>query len=333
MTTAIGTARLGFLGVGWIGRSRMEAIASSGAAQVAAVADPSEDCRRAARAVAPEAFEVDGLDALLDADLDGLVIATPSALHAEQSTAALRRGLAVFCQKPLGRTAPETADVIAAAREADRLLGVDLSYRHTTAMTAVRELVAGGGIGEVHAVELMFHNAYGPDKAWFHDPALSGGGCVIDLGIHLVDLLLWVLGFPAVEDVQARRHRGGRRLDPAEAEAEDLCVAQLDVAGGVTARLACSWYLPAGRDAVIEATFYGSEGAASMHNVDGSFYDFRAERRHGTRTEILVEPPDAWAGRAAAEWARRLGAGERYEPEVEHLEQVASTLDRILGRS
>ena len=333
MTTAIDIARLGFLGVGWIGRSRMDAIASSGAAQVAAVADPSHECRRDARAMAPDALEVEGLEELLDADLDGLVIATPSALHADQSIAALRRGLAVFCQKPLGRTAAETAAVIAAAREADRLLGVDLSYRHTAAIAAVRDLVESGGIGKVHAVELVFHNAYGPDKGWFHDPALSGGGCVIDLGIHLVDLLLWVLGFPAVEDVQARRHRGGRKLDPGEAEAEDFCVAQLDVAGGVSARLACSWYLPAGRDAVIEATFYGTEGAASMHNVGGSFYDFRAERRQGTRSETLVEPPDAWSGRAAADWARRLRAGERYDPEVERLEQVASTLDRILGRS
>jgi predicted dehydrogenase len=48
----------------------------------------------------------------------------------------------------------------------------------------------------VFAVDLVFHNAYGPDKPWFYDPELSGGGCVMDLGVHLVDLALWSLDFP-----------------------------------------------------------------------------------------------------------------------------------------
>ena len=70
-----------------------------------------------------------------------MVIATPSAAHADQSIAALNAGKAVFCQKPLGRTGPEVAEVVAAARRADRLLGVDLSYRHTAAMAAIRPLL------------------------------------------------------------------------------------------------------------------------------------------------------------------------------------------------
>ena len=327
------TVRLGFLGVGWIGRSRLEAIAASGAGEVAAIADPAPECRERVRAALPTAAEAAGLEELLDSGLDGLVIATPSALHAGQAIAALERGLAVFCQKPLGRTAAETESVIAAARAADRLLAVDLSYRFTAAMVAVRELVMAGGIGRVHAVELVFHNAYGPDKAWFYDPQLSGGGCVVDLGIHLVDLLLWALGFPAVEAVDARRHRHGRELEPGEPAAEDFCTAQLDLAGGVSARLACSWHLPAGREAVIEATFYGTEGAASLRNLDGSFYDLRAERWQGTRRESLSEPPDAWSGRAAVDWATRLAGGERYDRGVERLAQVATTVDRILGRA
>jgi predicted dehydrogenase len=327
------TVRLGFLGTGWIGRNRLEAVAASGVAEVAAVADPADGCRRSAMAAVPGAAEAANLQELLDGGIDGLVIATPSALHAEQSIAALGRGIAVFCQKPLGRTAGETAAVVEAARSADRLLGVDLSYRFTAAMLAVRDLVAGGGVGRVHAVELVFHNAYGPDKAWFHDPALSGGGCVVDLGIHLVDLMLWVLGFPEVEGVSSRRMHQGRALGPGEAVAEDFCTAQLDLAGGASARLACSWYLPAGRGAVIEATFYGSEGAASMHNVDGSFYDFRAEHWRGTSSRELSVPPDDWGGRAAVDWAGRLTAGERFDPAVQQAVQVAHVLDRIIGRS
>src|SRR5579884_1539896 len=151
--------RLGFLGVGWIGRSRLEAIERAGCGIVAAVADPAVEGALAS------------FDELLAHALDGVVIATPSALHAEQAIAALERGLPVFVQKPVGRTAAEVRAVVDAARRADVPLGVDLSYRHVEAFRVARDAL--GGIGEVFAAELVFHNAYGPDKAWFRDPALA----------------------------------------------------------------------------------------------------------------------------------------------------------------
>ena len=298
--------RLGFLGLGWIGKARLDAVAASGVAEVAAVADPA----------VPGALET--LDDLLALRLDGVVIATPSALHAEQAIAAFERGLAVFCQKPLGRTAAETRSVVDAAKHADRLLAVDLSYRHAEGFRVAREEVASGKLGELVAADLVFHNAYGPDKPWFYEPELSGGGCVIDLGIHLVDLALWTLGRDGFESVTSRL-----RGEPVE----HYAVAQLD-----DVRIACSWNLHAGADAVIEATFYGADAAVSVRNVGGSFYDFRCERFRGTARETLVEPPDAWGGRALEEWARRLAAGDRFDPAAEDLVRVSEVLDRIYGR-
>ena len=325
--------RLGFLGTGWIGRHRMTAIAASGHATVAAVADAAPASAEAAAAAAPGAAVVDSLDALLALDLDGIVIATPSALHAEQAVRALERGCAVFCQKPLARTAEETRAVVDAARAADRLLGVDLSYRETAGMRAIRALVADGALGHVHAVDLTFHNAYGPDKAWFYDPALAGGGCVIDLGIHLVDLALWTLDFPPVVGAHGRLFAKGQALVDPTTAVEDHALATLDLAGGTVVRLACSWHLSAGQDAVIEAAFYGSEGGAALRNVDGSFYDFTAHRFRGTAREALALPPDDWGGRAAVAWARQLAAGGRYDPAVERLVDVAAALDAIYGRA
>jgi predicted dehydrogenase len=113
---------------------------------------------------------------------------------------------------------------------------------------------------------------------------------------------------------------------------EDYAVAQLTLEGGAVVRLACSWKLPAGRDAVIEATVYGTRGAASFRNVNGSFYDFVAERYRGTARERLASPPDAWGGRAAVEWAEGLRAGSGFNPEVAGLVEVARTLDRVYGR-
>lgn len=324
--------RIGFLGVGWIGRHRMQAMADTGLIEVAAIADPSPEMAAEAGKIAPEAEQAADLEGLLAAGIDGVVIATPSALHAAQAIRALDAGVAVFCQKPLGRTAAEAAAVVAAARQADRLLAVDLSYRFTEGMRRIREIVSAGELGRVFAGDLVFHNAYGPDKPWFYDPELSGGGCVMDLGVHLADLALWTLGFPEVEDVQADLFAGGAALAGRTDVVEDYAEARLTLAGGAVVRLACSWRLQAGCESIIQAGFYGTEGGAALKNVAGSFYDFTAERYRGTARESLAEPPDAWGGRAAADWARRLAQGERFDADSERLVDVARVLDRIYGR-
>lgn len=320
--------RLGFLGVGWIGHHRMMAIAAAGCAEIAAIADPAEAMVQQAAAHAPDAALGATLDDLLALDLDGLVIATPSAQHAREAVAALERGLAVFCQKPLGRNAAEVRAVVQAARAADRLLGVDLSYRHTAALQAMRPIVRAGELGEIFAVDLVFHNAYGPQKAWFHDPEQSGGGCVLDLGIHLVDAALWLLE-TSVISVNSRLFRQEKRLRRRGEACEDYATARLDLASGAVVDLRCSWGLHAGCGAVIEAAFYGTRGSVALRNVNGSFFDFVAERRTGTARETLAAPPDDWGGRAAVDWARQLAAGRRYDPAVERLIGVAETLDAI----
>ncbi|HEX8193941.1 MAG TPA: Gfo/Idh/MocA family oxidoreductase [Allosphingosinicella sp.] len=325
-----GLPRVGFLGTGWIGRHRMEAMVATGAVEAAAIADPSPEMQAEALKAAPGAEVADGLDGLLALGLDGIVIATPSALHADQSIRALESGAAVFCQKPLGRTAAEAQAVVDAARAADRLLAVDFSYRFTEGMRRIRELLAAGELGRIYAVDLVFHNAYGPDKAWFYDPALSGGGCVMDLGVHLVDLALWALDFPTVDEVTSQLLAAGAPLT--EGKVEDYAAAALTLEGGASVRLACSWRLQAGQDAVISASFYGTEGGAALSDVGGSFYDFEAQRFRGTSREPLAAPPDEWGGRAAADWARRQAAGERFDPQAERLVEVARVLDRIYGR-
>jgi predicted dehydrogenase len=237
----------------------------------------------------------------------------------------------VFCQKPLGRTANEAAQVVEAARRGNRLLAVDLSYRFTEGMRRIRDLVQSGELGRVYAVDLVFHNAYGPDKPWFYDRQLSGGGCVMDLGVHLVDLALWTLDFPKLADVTATLLAQGERLGGRD-RVEDYAVANLTTSDGIAIRLACSWRLHAGRDAEISVAFYGTEGGAALRNVGGSFYDFTAERHLGTRREPLASPPDAWGGRAAADWSLRLAAGSGFDPGCERLVEVSRALDRIYGR-
>lgn len=321
--------RLGFVGVGWIGRHRMTSVIKAGVAEAVAVMDASPQAVAEARRLAPQAQAVQTLDQMLALDLDGVVVATPNAFHAQQSIRALESGKHVFCQKPPGRNASEVAAIVEAARRKDRYLSVDLSYRYLTAMQTINRLVRDGEIGEVYAIDLVFHNAYGPDKAWFYDRELSGGGCLLDLGIHLIDLGLWTLDFPHVKEASGRLFAQGRPWRKGDAAVEDYAIARLDFDTGATATVACSWRQSAGCDAIISATWHGTKGSLRMHNVDGSFYDFRAERLHGTRSRSLCEPPEDWSGRAILGWCERLPEKPGFDPEALRHVLPLEVIDRV----
>jgi predicted dehydrogenase len=104
--------------------------------------------------------------------------------------------------------------------------------------------------------------------------------------------------------------RGGR-------EVEDYAVATLELEGDIAARIACSWRLNAGQDAEISVSAYGQSGGIRFANVGGSFYDFLTEHLSGTQRTPIVAPPEDWGGRAAADWVRRVHAGERFDPTIE----------------
>lgn len=323
--------RLGFLGLGWIGRMRLQAIAATAPARIAVLADPNADALAAASGLAPDAVRTQDLDELLAHELDGIVIATPSARHAEQAVQALERGVAVFTQKPLARSGAEARRVLAAARAADRPLGVDYCYRYLAGVAPMRHAIRSGEIGDLFAVELSFHNAYGPDKPWFRELEQAGGGCLTDLGTHLLDLALWCLGEPKVETLHSRLFAAGRRLLPPLTQVEDYAALDIDLAGGAHLRVACSWDLHAGCDVIIEARFFGTRGAYWLRNQDGSYFDFVLERMSGTRAETIARYPDDWGGRALAHWIERLARGEGFDASAA-LERVPELIDRAYGR-
>ena len=328
--------RLGFVGLGWIGRNRLEAVVQSEIAEVCALQDVSEAARSEAQKLTPDAFVSSSFEELLEQNLDGVVIATPNRFHAEQAIASLDRSFAVFCQKPLGRTAAETRSIVEAAHGSGRLLGVDLSYRNIRAMQMVSWLVETGALGKVFAVDAVFHNAYGPDKPWFYDFSLAGGGCVLDLGVHLIDLALSPLRFPRVARVDSSLYAHGRLLAKASRQVEDYAVAKIDTTDSTTINLSCSWNLHAGREAKIELTFYGTGGGASLRNVNGSFYDFTGQRFNGTETETLNTTADSnwqWGGLATLEWVKQLANSNVFDPKIERLINVAEMIDQIYGRS
>ncbi|GGC59605.1 oxidoreductase [Pedobacter quisquiliarum] len=325
--------RLGFIGVGWIGRNRLQAVAEQQIGDIRIVSDPNAGYAEEALQYAKGAKVVDSLSELIENDVDGVIIATPSALHASQSIDALAAGKAVFCQKPLGRDAAEVKAVVEKAQEKDVLLSVDFSYRFTNGIVALKSVLDSGELGDIYGVNLVFHNAYGPDKPWYFDPKLAGGGCVMDLGVHLVDLLVWLFNNPEVSDVNSQLFAKGKKIEDIVEQVEDYAVAQLLLNNSIAVQIACSWNLPAGVDAVIEVSIYGTNGGVSFKNVNGSFYDFSTERFHGTSREVISSPGDSWGGKAAMDWVAQLAEkGNKFNPEAFQYLKAAEILDKIYKR-
>jgi predicted dehydrogenase len=325
---------LGFVGLGWIGAMRLQALAEAGAAEVAALCEAAPARLAEMGEAHPGAVPFDDYERLLDEaeelKLDGVVIATPNALHAPQTVAALERGLAVFCQKPLALDAGEARRMVEAARTADRLLGVDYSYRFTDGARELRRRIQGGELGRVFSLELVFHNAYGPDKAWAQDPHLAGGGALMDLGVHLIDLAFSLLDDPPVAEVRGGVFRQGERLPGIGVD--DFASIWIDFEGDAVASLAVSWNAHAGRDCVIRAAAFGTAGGAEFRNVGGSFYDFELERFAGRTGEVVVRESRDWLGRAIVDWARRLSEFNGFDPEIERGVRVSEVVDAVYGR-
>lgn len=318
---------IAFVGTGWIGLHRMKVLADSGLCNLVAILEPDYANARRALELAPAAILIQDMDDLLDTYPDGIVIATPSALHVSQCIMALERGIAVFCQKPLGRTADETREVISAAYVANRLLDVDLSYRYTDGMQKIYAMRKD--LGHIFAIDLVFNNAYGPDKPWYKNPKLSGGGCLVDLGVHMIDLALWMLDFPEVTSVSSTLVSKGNMIEYDNEIVEDYVAGQFETADGTVVRFVCSWNLPTGQEAEIKASFYGQEASALFYNVNNSFFDFETAVCHGTSREIICKPPDMWGGRALIKWANDLKEGRHFRESTFMYYNTAEVIDRI----
>jgi predicted dehydrogenase len=201
----------------------------------------------------------------------------------------------------------------------------------------MRRAIAAGELGRVVALDTVFHNAYGPDRAWFRDPALAGGGALLDLGVHLIDLALWLTVARGVEAVAGRATAGGRPLAPAAGGRgiDDFATGWLEIETGAgeraTATLAVSWNAHAGEDATIRAAVFGTGGGAELRNVDGGFYDFELRRHRGRAREVSCRESREWMGRAIADWATRLAETPRFDPEAIRAVLAAEVVDAIYG--
>jgi predicted dehydrogenase len=140
--------------------------------------------------------------ALADDDVGAVIIGVPNCRHAELAVRALAAGKHVFLEKPMALSLAECDAILAAHAQSQQVLQLGFAHRYTSVGHQAKEIVAAGRLGAIHHVKAHIHlrrNVPGLGR-WFTTQAESGGGALMDLGCHLIDLALWLLGHPPVRD-------------------------------------------------------------------------------------------------------------------------------------
>jgi predicted dehydrogenase len=189
--------KLAMIGTGDIAGYHAQGIRDHEHASLVALANWREDSlgRLAARFAVPSTT-TRWQDIAEDPDIDGVVVATPNALHAEQAVACLRAGKHVLVEKPMATSTSEAEEMVAAARSSDRWLMVAHCFRFHPDVQRMRARIAGGEFGTVVRTRSYGVHAGSGPSGWFTDRRLAGGGALIDMGVHAIDTTRYLLGGP-----------------------------------------------------------------------------------------------------------------------------------------
>ncbi|MCU1321410.1 MAG: Oxidoreductase domain protein [Acidobacteriaceae bacterium] len=180
--------------------------------------------------------------ALQDEAIDAVYIASPVALHAEQTIACLRAGKHVLCEKPVAMDFLQAETMAAAQRETGLLLGVSYYRRLYPKLVRAKALIAEGAIGQPVLVEANSHSwLESEERGWLRDPALAGGGPLYDIGSHRIDAMNFLFGKPfrATGMVSNAVH---------DMKVEDSATALIEYAGGVHGVVDVRWNSRVSRD-------------------------------------------------------------------------------------
>lgn len=272
--------RVGVVGMGWAGETHLKAYQLMPHVEVVAVADPREERLLELKQTYAIADVYADWDKLVRRnDIDIVSVCTPNQFHAPVSVAALQSGKHVLCEKPLARTSAEAEQMVRAAIDNDRMLKTAFNHRERGDIQALKQAINDGQLGRVYHAKATWMRRQGiPGMGgWFTSREMAGGGPLIDLGVHVLDMALYLLGEPEVKAVSAAtyaelgpRGRGGRKVNTRTMEVggyevEDLATAFIRLADGVTLLLEASWavYGRAGDD--FGVTLYGTEGGAEVN--------------------------------------------------------------------
>ena len=295
------TLRVAVIGLG-IGRTHIKGWREHPDVRVIAVVDP--DAARL-ESVAAE-FDIPGrytdLDALLSAEQPDVVsICTPNKFHKDLTLQALAAGCHVLCEKPMAMSAAEGREMTHAAEVAGKRLMINFSYRFSAASQGLKAQVEAGVFGEFYFGRSVWHRRHGMPGfgGWFGQRALAGGGPLIDLGVHRLDLALWLMGYPEPEWVMGSTYNpiagplaaaSGKAFD-----VEDLAAGFIRFRNGATLALEASWAAHIREAELMETRLLGTRAGLLQKNVDEG-YTFAAEifsNQNGAAVDLALHPPTA----------------------------------------
>lgn len=274
---------IGIIGCG-VGILHLEGFADDPRANIVAIAGLDDDrCRQlAAKFNIPKVYR-DYQDLLTDPEIEAVTVAVPNVLHLPVSLAAFQAGKHVMVEKPLARTTDEGQAILDAAREAGRVLGVIFNRRGRHDAQIVKREYERGAFGHVYHAKAFWMRRSGIPGlgTWFTSKEMAGGGPLIDLGIHVLDLTLWILGNPRPVRVSAATYaalgprgrgqwRGGRfPFNPDRPyDVEDFATALIRFQDGMTLQLDASWAAYTGHGDEFGLSLLGNDGGAEIHSKD-----------------------------------------------------------------
>jgi predicted dehydrogenase len=274
--------RVGVIGLG-IGRHHIHGYQLHPGAEVVAIADPNEDRLSEIGDKYAICSRYDSAEPMLrEEELDLVSVCTPNKFHKPLTVAAFKAGCHVLCEKPLAMTAAEGRAMIAAARKAGKRLMVNFSYRFSEQSQALKRQVESGRLGEIYFARTVWHRRRGMPGfgGWFGTKELSGGGPLIDLGVHRIDLALWLMDYPRPVWVLGSAYNPiataiaeskGHQFD-----VEDLAVGLVKFENGATLEVEASWAAHIKERELMETRLFGTRGGLVQRNRNET-YEFEAE--------------------------------------------------------
>ncbi|MBA2481262.1 MAG: Gfo/Idh/MocA family oxidoreductase [Planctomycetes bacterium] len=290
--------RCAVIGLG-MGRGHAKAYSEHKDCQLVAVADVDPVRRERAAKEWGCATYASADEMLATAKADVVSVATPNSLHRPLAIAALKAGAHVLCEKPIALTAAEGREMVRVAREAGKRLMINLSYRFSGPSQVLKNLVDSGVLGTIYAGRTVWLRRRGIPGlgGWFTDKKLAGGGPLIDLGVHRLDLALWLMGHPKPTWVMAGAwNHLGMRIGARQGKSytvEDLAMAMIRFEDGSMLEVEAGWAANIKENELMETRLLGTDGGLVQKNL-GEGYDFQAEvfqDRNGTQLDLSPHPP------------------------------------------
>jgi|SRR5690554_1478310 len=201
---------------------------------------------------------VDYNEMLENSNVEAVVIATPTNTHKEVAIAALKAKKDVLVEKPLARTYAEAKPIVDAAKKYKKKIMVGMNLRFRPDAMLLKSIINSGEIGNPFYINCAWIRRQSSREKWFTKKVESGGGVIIDLGISLLDLSLWLLDYPPVESVSSQCFYQNLK------NVEDTAISFIRCKGNAVINIETSWSMQVEKD-IFNLIIYGTKGSASIN--------------------------------------------------------------------